>query len=188
MSTTIRYPPVRWAQRKGSLFVTVDLQDCKNVDLAVTNDGDKKSGHIHFKGTAHSHATGPEEHVYELDLNLYDEIDVDDVKEHRTDRTLRLLIAKKEEGPFWPRLLKEAGKVSYIKTDFDRWVDEDEEDEAPGMADGFDMSQFANMMGGGGMGGGAGGFDMSQLGDLAAQVGGEGDSDSSDEEEMPPLK
>ena len=135
-----------------------------------------------------SHGTGPETHTYALDLNLYDEVNTDDVKENRTDRTIRLLIGKKESGPFWPRLVKETGKLSYIKTDFDRWVDEDEEDEAPGLTDGFDMSQFAQMMGGGmgGMGGDMGGFDMSQLGDLAGAVDGEGD-DSDEEEDIPEL-
>ena len=32
-------------------------------------------------------------------------------------------------GPHWPRLLKAPGKVPHVKTDFDKWVDEDEEDE-----------------------------------------------------------
>ncbi|MEO2193237.1 MAG: p23/wos2 family protein [bacterium] len=181
-TSTTRNPPVRWAQRKDSLFVTIDLQGVKDPALEVT------AGKITFKGEAQSHGTGPETHSYVLDLNLYDEINTEDVKESRTDRTLRLLIGKKESGPFWPRLVKEAGKVSYIKTDFDRWVDEDEEEEAPGLADGFDMSQFAQMMGGGmggGMGGDMGGFDMSQLGDLAGQVDGEGDSD--EEEDIPEL-
>ena len=114
---------------------------------------------------------------------------MDDVKKHQTDRTLRLLIGKKEPGPFWPRLIKEKEKLGYIKTDFDRWVDEDEEDEAPGLADGFDMSSFQQMMGGmGGMGGmdggGMGGFDMSQLGDLAGAVG---DDSDDDEEDIPDL-
>jgi prostaglandin-E synthase len=185
-STATRFPPVRWAQRKDSLFITIDLQGVKNPELTVTKDA------IKFKGEAQSHGTGPETHVYALDLNLYDEINTDDVKENRTDRTLRLLIGKKESGPFWPRLVKDAAKVSYIKTDFDRWVDEDEEDEAPGLTDGFDMSQFAQMLGGagggagGGMGGGAGGFDMSQLGDLAGAVG--DDSDSDEEADLPDLK
>ena len=61
------------------------------------------AGKITFKGEAQSHGTGPETHSYALDLNLYDEINTEDVKESRTERTLRLLIGKKESGPFWPR-------------------------------------------------------------------------------------
>ena len=178
-ATDIRFPPVKWAQRKDQLFVTIDLQGVKDPTLEV------ETTRISFKGEASSHGTGPETHTYALDLNLYDEINVEDVKKHQTDRTLRLLIGKKEAGPFWPRLVKEKEKLAYIRTDFDRWVDEDEEDEAPGLADGFDMSQFAQMMGGMGDGGGMGGFDMSQLGDLAGAVD---DDDDSDEEDVPDLK
>lgn len=210
-TSTSRSPPVKWAQRKDQLILTIDLQGVKDPSLEV------EAGRITFKGEAtvrsnfdrsfssptttrplttphaprptphpQSHGTGPDTHTYALDLNLYDEINVDDVKKHQTDRTLRLLIGKKEPGPFWPRLIKEKEKLGYIKTDFDRWVDEDEEDEAPGLADGFDMSSFQQMMGGmGGMGGGGmGGFDMSQLGDLAGAVG---DDSDDDEEDIPDL-
>lgn len=32
-------------------------------------------------------------------------------------------------GPHWERLLAAKGKVPHVKTDFNKWVDEDEEDE-----------------------------------------------------------
>jgi hypothetical protein len=76
-------------------------------------------------------STGPEEHAYVIELDLYDEIDKEDVKEARTDRTITLAIAKKESGPHWPRLIKANGKAPpYVKVNWDKWVDEDEEDEA----------------------------------------------------------
>ena len=175
-----RHPNVLWAQRSGLLYLTIDVQDCKDPDISVTNDSEKQCGRIVFKGMAHSHATGPEEHVYELDLELYDEIDPEDVKKHSTDRTVSLFIGKKAEGPFWPRLLKAPGKAPlFVKADWDKWVDEDEEKEAPGLMDGFDMSALQNL------GGGAGGFDMSQLGDLAGAVEGEDDDEDDDEEDEP---
>jgi hypothetical protein len=31
---------------------------------------------------------------------------------------------------YWPRLTKDKGKNARIKTDFSKWVDEDEQDEA----------------------------------------------------------
>ena len=133
--------------------------------------------------------TGPEEHQYALDLDLYGEIDTEDVKQVTTDRTITLVISKKEEGPHWPRLLKTAGKTpQYVKADWDKWVDEDDEDEMAddgGMA-GFDpsmMQQFQNMggagggmggmMGGGGMGGGGMG-GMPGMAELMASMGGGG--------------
>lgn len=34
-----------------------------------------------FRGHAHSHATGPDEHAYQLDLELYGEVDDQDIKQ-----------------------------------------------------------------------------------------------------------
>lgn len=34
-----------------------------------------------FRGHAHSHATGPDEHAYQLDLELYGEVDEQDIKQ-----------------------------------------------------------------------------------------------------------
>ena len=149
----------------------------------MDNDEKENCGKVYFKGRAHSHATGPEEHVYELVLDLYEQIDAEDVKELRTDRTISLVIGKKEEGPHWPRLLKAKGKApQYVKADWDKWVDEDEEDQAADPFGGMDMSALQGLMGGGGAGG-AGGFDMSQLGDLAGRVEGEGEEEEDEEEE-----
>ncbi|CAD6634285.1 BJ4_G0006330.mRNA.1.CDS.1 [Saccharomyces cerevisiae] len=109
------------------------------------------------------------------------------------------LYKKDLESEYWPRLTKEKVKYPYIKTDFDKWVDEDEQDEVE--AEGNDAAQgmdFSQMMGGAGgaggmdfskmMGGagGAGSPDMAQLQQLLAQSGGNldmGDFKENDEED-----
>lgn len=116
---------------------------------------------------------GPEEHVYSIELTLFGEIDADDVKQASTDRTVTLVIAKKEVGPYWPRLLKEKGRVpQYLKTDWSKWVDEDEvEEEKLGGAEDF------------------GGFDMSQLQNFTNTLGGDTlEEDSENDEDIPPLE
>lgn len=77
-----------------------------------------------------------------------------------TDRNIFLTLAKKDDK-WWDRL-NSGIKLSFIKTDFSRWRDEDDDDE-PSANAGFDMSQFANM---GGMGGMNGMPDMSAMGDM----------------------
>jgi len=85
---------------------------------------------------------------YTLNLEFYDEIDVDASKISHTARNVELVLRKKElKEEFWPRLLKEPKKLQFVKTDFDRWVDEDEQNEAPE----DDFSQFGGA--GAGMGG-----------------------------------
>jgi hypothetical protein len=90
-----------------------------------------------------------------------------------------MVIDKKDhEQPYWVRLQKEKVKIPFLRTDFSRWVDEDDVEEeqeaaAPGMGgfpgmEGMDFSQFQ----------GAGGdmnFD-------AMMGGGEEDEDENEEE------
>jgi len=80
-----------------------------------------------------------------------------------------MVIKKKEDDQeeFWPRLLKDKAKEkNQVKIDWDRYVDEDEEEDAGG----FDMSALDGGMGMGGMGGmpGMGGMgDMGGMGTLS---------------------
>lgn len=55
---------------------------------------------------------------------------------------VQLKINKAASGPHWPRLLKESGKVNWLKTDFSLWMDEEMEDEKSHPSPDFDPSQF----------------------------------------------
>ena len=90
-------------------------------------------------------------------------------------------------GEHWPRLLKDTGKVGRnIKVDWNKWVDEDEEEDKP---DDFDMSQLQNLQqfGGDGAGGmpGLGNVNFVDMGGDDEDVNGAADSD---DEDLPPLE
>lgn len=75
-------------------------------------------------------------------MEFYAEIDESASKYNHTQKSSQFVLRKKElKEEFWPRLLKDAKKVHYLKTDFDKWVDEDEQDEAPEE----DLSQMGGM-------------------------------------------
>lgn len=77
-----------------------------------------------------------------MDITFYAEIDVENSKIHHTSRNVEIKLRKKElKEEYWPRLLKEAKKVQFVKTDFDKWLDEDEQNEVPE----DDFSQFGGM-------------------------------------------
>ena len=60
------------------------------------------------------------------------------------------IIKKKEDGPYWPRLLKDGKKVHWLKADWNKWKDEDEEDESEegaAGAGGQDFNQMFQQMG-----------------------------------------
>ena len=69
-------------------------------------------------------------------------------------------------------------QVHFLRTDFDKWVDEDEQDANP---DEDFMSQYGNSAFGGGDGG-FGNIDFSKLG---AGPGGEAAHDDSDDDDLP---
>ncbi|PVI08574.1 HSP20-like chaperone [Periconia macrospinosa] len=185
-------PEVTWAQRssatepeKNYIFLTIVATDVPETDKQL----DLTETKLSFKGTSTSKKV-----TYAVDLEFFAEIDPKESKIHHTGRDIELVLRKKElKEEYWPRLLKDNKKMHFLKTNFDKWVDEDEQDEAP---DDEDYMSKMNPMGAGGDGG-FGGIDFSKLG--AAQgagglpdmgdLGGEGEeSDEDDDEDMPPLE
>lgn len=64
-------------------------------------------------------------------FQLFDEIDTEKSKWSTKGRNVKFNIVKKKVGPFWPRLIKDEKKESTIKADWDKWIDEDEEEKKP---------------------------------------------------------
>ncbi|KAI1471317.1 HSP20-like chaperone [Daldinia caldariorum] len=176
-------PEVLWAQRssntepeKNFVYLTISVPDVPKENLKL----DLQPTGLTFTGYSETL-----KRTYHLELTFYAEIDPAESKVHHTARNVELKLRKKElNDEYWPRLLKESKKVQFVKTDFDKWVDEDEQNEAPE----DDFSQFGGM---GGMPGGAGadfgGIDFSKLGGAGGLPGGEDEEDESDDD-MPALE
>lgn len=87
---------------------------------------DVKSNSLTFSG--HSDSLKRD---YSVVLDFFAEIDTAETKVNHTSKNVQFILRKKElKEEFWPRLLKDAKKVHFLKTDFDKWVDEDEQEEA----------------------------------------------------------
>jgi len=175
-------PEVLWAQRSSSsdpeknfIYLTISVPDVSKESFKL----DLKPTSLAFDG--HSDTL---KRTYHVELEFYAEIDPENSKIHHTARNVELKLRKKElKEEYWPRLLKEAKKLQFLKTDFDKWVDEDEQNEAPD----DDFSQFGGMGGMPGMGGGDfGGIDFSKLGGGAGAGG--SDEEDEDDDDMPELE
>ncbi|KAM0998448.1 hypothetical protein ACFX2I_008186 [Malus domestica] len=154
-----RHPEVKWAQRVDKVFLTVLLPDAKDAKVKLEPDGT-----FSFSASA-----GAENHQYELKLDLFDKVNVEESKINVGVRSI-FCIVEKAEPEWWPKLLRGDGKTPhYVKVDWDKWVDEDDDTAGSGPGDmdlgGMDFSKFGGM-------GGMGGDDM----------GGMGDFDDSDED------
>jgi len=203
MSATVN-PEVLWAQRSSS------TDETKNVVYLTITAADVPKDALKFEltPTGLSFAAKNNTYNYAVELEFFDEIVPAESKWHHSGRGVEATLRKKEiKDEFWPRLLKEKKKVQFVKTDFDKWVDEDEQEEA-GEDPAADMGGMGDMdMGGmGGMGGGMGGMgglDFSKLGagggmpdmsQLMSQMGGAGGAGlpelggEEDEDDMPELE
>ncbi|KAL7208393.1 hypothetical protein ACSBR1_030196 [Camellia fascicularis] len=115
-----RHPSVKWAQSSDKLFITIELPDAKDVKLKLEPEGK-------FFFSAKS---GTDNLPYEIDMDLFDKVDVNESKANVGLRNICYLI-KKAESKWWNRLLKQEGKPPvFLKVDWDKWVDEDEEQDS----------------------------------------------------------
>ncbi|KAF2199883.1 HSP20-like chaperone [Delitschia confertaspora ATCC 74209] len=195
MSSQSVTPEVLWAQRSSSteasknvIYLTLMVSDVPENDMNL----DLQPNKLSFTGTSTSKKVS-----YNVELEFFAEIDPKESKIHHTGRDIVLVLRKKElKDEYWPRLLKESKKMHFLKTDFDKWVDEDEQDEQP---DDEDFMSKMNPMGGAGGDGGFGGIDFSKLGAAQGMGGlpdmgamgdmGEGsDDEGDDDDDMPALE
>lgn len=181
--------PIKWAQRSDSLYVTIALADVKEASVDLADET------LKFKGKS-------ENKEYEVDIAFFKPVDSKGSTYKVLPRSVQMHVMKKdkEEEEFWPRLLKDkALEKNQVKIDWDRYVDEDEEEEGfdtsaldggmdmgsmmggGGMPGGMDMASMMGGMGGmggmpgmGGAGGGMGGMDMEALMKQMGQMGGGG--------------
>lgn len=84
-----------------------------------------------------------------------------------------MLLVKAKEGPYWPTLTSDKKKHHWLKSDFNKWKDEDDSEDEMGTGGGDNFEEMLRQMGG--LGGGAGG--KPSLDDMD----GEGETDSDDE-------
>ncbi|XP_068650766.1 co-chaperone protein p23-2 [Aristolochia californica] len=107
-----RQPEVLWAQRSDKIYLTVSLLDGKDVSV-------NSEPHGLFTFSAKG-AVG-------FSLELYGRIAPEGCKVSIGIRSVLCSIKKEEKG-WWKRLLKSEEKPApYIKVDWNRWCDEEDE-------------------------------------------------------------
>ena len=117
MEQKTQFPILKWAQRKGLLFITINVVPVKPPVVDIT-DG---------KILKYSGTDGVKNYAFEIEL--YDEVIKEESKYTLDSRNAFLKIKKKTTGPHWPRLTKDAAKYQWIQIDWASYVDEDEETE-----------------------------------------------------------
>jgi hypothetical protein len=111
------------------VFLTIEALDVSTGEGFAINLTPEGKVFFHAKnkqGTA----------TYQVELELFKEIVVEESKQKVTDRHVILSISKKSKTEsHWPRLTKEKQRLTWLAVDWNKWVDEDEEAEGKGAGD-----------------------------------------------------
>uniref|UniRef100_A0A8D8XRM6 Protein wos2 n=1 Tax=Cacopsylla melanoneura TaxID=428564 RepID=A0A8D8XRM6_9HEMI len=111
-------PPVIWAQRKDKIFITYCVENVKDPKIDI------EASEVKFDAVA------SDKKHYSIDIKLFKEINPEKSTKTVSDRQIELVLKKQEDDTaFWPYLTKEKQKNHWLKVDFNKWVDEDEDDE-----------------------------------------------------------
>jgi prostaglandin-E synthase len=110
-------PPCNWASVKDCVYLNITVTDCaKDHKLVI------EPNKISFKSLSKSGAK-----EYELELDLFDEINCEESKINKNDRTIQLKLMRVESGSHWKQLTKTKAQMKgcNIETCWDRYVDSD---------------------------------------------------------------
>ncbi|MFI5807714.1 p23/wos2 family protein [Streptomyces sp. NPDC051561] len=122
------HPEVLWAQRSSDtdeswnvVYLTVNLPGIQEETLRF----DLQPTRVTFSASA---GRGTDRRDYAFDLELYADIVPERSTKTLSARGLSLVLQKREmKLEYWPRLTSEKTKSPFIKTDFSKWVDQDEQ-------------------------------------------------------------
>ncbi|KAM7500024.1 hypothetical protein LguiA_024438 [Lonicera macranthoides] len=116
MMISSRHPEVLWAQRSDKVYLTIALPDAHNVSVKC-----EPEGLFSFS------AVGVQGETFDVSLELYGRIVPEGCKTNVGLRNILCSIQKEEKG-WWKRILKSEEKPApFLKVDWNKWCDEDEE-------------------------------------------------------------
>ncbi|KAK6111881.1 Protein tyrosine phosphatase-like protein PTPLA family protein [Brugia pahangi] len=117
MTMTMRRPFVYWAQDERLLFLTIDLKDSWDVSYVITGNS------FEFRATgvgAHGRCE------YSFQLSLFADVELEKAGQGGGNKLLYVL--KKTNAMWWPTILNDGSRYSWLRIDFDRFQDPDGSD------------------------------------------------------------
>jgi hypothetical protein len=109
--------PIRWAQRKDKVLVTVGVIDVRDPVLNI------EGTNFTFTGSAGQSS-------YSNTVELYADVDHAQSKYVVRPRGVEIALVKKDASVWWPRLIKGTAKAHWLSVDWNRWVDSSEDEPA----------------------------------------------------------
>ena len=131
-------PDILWAQDKKHVHITIQQINATDVDINILEDSIK----MKFKSNLTE---------YDCNLDLFGKINIDN-SNWTCNRNIKFIL-ERDDTEYWTTLLKSKNYKHKIKTDWSKWVDEDESDDDNSSMGGMPgMEEMMRNMGGmGGM-------------------------------------
>ncbi|KAH9728574.1 Co-chaperone protein p23-2 [Citrus sinensis] len=127
-----RHPEVLWAQRSDKVYLTISLPDAKDISVKC-----EPQGIFGFS------AVGVQGELFDFSLELFGKTLPEKCKTKVGLRNIICSVQKEEKG-WWKRLLKSEEKPApYIKVDWNKWCDEDDEGSNSDLASNDDDAEHA---------------------------------------------
>ncbi|XP_002525703.2 co-chaperone protein p23-2 [Ricinus communis] len=126
-----RHPEVLWAQRSDKVYLTIALPDAKNISVKCEAEGLFSFSAVGIQGES-----------FDFTLQLYGSVIPEGCKTNVGLRNIICSVQKQEKG-WWKRLLKSEEKPApYIKVDWNKWCDEDDEESTSDLASDGDNDAY----------------------------------------------
>ena len=144
LETNKKIPSIKWYQSDDEIYFSILIHNFNKNNIKINKNN-------FFLESSN----------YKINFDFYQEIDEEDIKYKEFEKYLNITLKKINEGP-WKYLVKDNLYKNNVKVDWDKWYDEDMEDDESEM-------DFGNMMGGmPGMGDMMGG--MPDMGDMMGEM------------------
>ena len=118
-----KIPNLKWYQSENEVYFSILIHNFNKDNIKINKNN-----------------FSLENSDYKISFDFFDEINDEDIEYKKFEKYLSVSLKKINEG-FWKYLVKNNLYKNNVKVDWDRWYDEDMEDDEPEM-------DFGNMMGG----------------------------------------
>jgi len=136
--------PTLWAIREDKVYVAFEVEDAENV--AVTFEAQKITFSCQQSQIMKDGKKSKDKKSFRNELDLYGKLKIEDCRYQIFGRCIKCLLPRAETGEYWPRLTKDKQRIHWLKVDFTRWKDEDDDETEDKLDQDFDMNKMLGQL------------------------------------------
>jgi len=132
-----------WAMRTDKVYMAFEVEDAENVEVMFE---EQRIIFTCSQVKLINNKKSNEMKKYRNEIDLFGKVKPADCGYQIFGRCIKCLLPRQEVGEYWPRLTKEKQKIHWLKVDFSRWRDEDDDEGEDKLDSDFDMNKMLNQL------------------------------------------